>query len=193
MCIDAKSAGCWKYLPENAHTHFPPGSTFQTNRNVMATGLSFRDTLCIASEGSLPIGMENKKNHQITVPKGRIGFFSTEVIDRTEFKYQKRSPYELTNSIISTDERYKYCFVLNSTVPAQSSIEILQIIYGTEDSILQQPSSIAHCISAGARMSKFLATFFPEDPWPQINLPQNKSLHGASLPLLGLNEKALYL
>ena len=44
-------------------------------------------------------------------------------------------------------------------VPAQSSDEFLQIIYGTEDSVLQQPNSIEHCISADARMSKGFADF----------------------------------
>ena len=34
MCIDAKSAHCWKYSPADNHTHFPPGSTFQPNRNA---------------------------------------------------------------------------------------------------------------------------------------------------------------
>ena len=69
------------------------------------------------------------------------------------------SAYELTNAIISTDERYNDCFLLHSTVPAQSSDEILQIIYGNEDSILQQPNSTGHCISADARLSKGFADF----------------------------------
>ena len=98
--------------------------------------------------------MENNKNHQITLPKGRIGFSSLDVVDRDELKYHIRSPHELTNVIISTDERYNDCFLLHSTVSAQSSDEFLQIIYGTEDSILQQPNSVEHCISADARMSK---------------------------------------
>ena len=42
--------------------------------------------------------MENNKNHQITPPNGRIGFFSLDVVDRDEFKYRIRNPYELTNS-----------------------------------------------------------------------------------------------
>ena len=46
MCIAAKSARKWEYSPEDAHTHFPPGSTFQPNQNAMATGLSFINTLC---------------------------------------------------------------------------------------------------------------------------------------------------
>ena len=159
MYIDAKSARCWKYSPTDTHIHFPPGSTFQPNRTAVATGLSFINTLCTRSECNLPILMENNKNHQITLPKGRIGFSSLDVVDRDEPKYQIRSPYELTNAIISTDERYNDCFLLHSTVPAQNSDDFLQIIYGTEDSILQQPNSIGHCISADARMGKGFADF----------------------------------
>ena len=116
MYIDAKSARCWKYSPTDTHIHFPPGSTFQPNRTAVATGLSFINTLCTRSESNLPILMENNKNHQITLPKGRIGFSSLDVVDRDEPKYQIRSPYELTNAIISTDERYNDCFLLHSTV-----------------------------------------------------------------------------
>ena len=93
MCIDAKSARCWKYSPTDTRIHFPPGSTFQRNRNAVATGLSFINTLCTRSESNLPILMENYKNHQITLPKGRIGFSSLDVVDRDETKYQIRSPY----------------------------------------------------------------------------------------------------
>ena len=103
--------------------------------------------------------MENSKKHQITLPKGRIGFSSLDVFDQDEPKYQIRSPYELTNAIISTDERYNDCFLLHSSAPAQSSDDLLRIVYGTEDSILQQPNSTGHCISADARMSKEFADF----------------------------------
>ena len=101
--------------------------------------------------------MENNKNHQITLPKGRIGLSSLDVVDRDEPKYQIRSPYELTNAIISTDERYNDCFLLHSTVPSQSGDDFLQIIYGSQDSIIQQPNSIGHCISVDARISKGFA------------------------------------
>ena len=123
----------------------------------MATGLSFKNTLCTRSEINLPILVENNKNHQITLPKVRIGFSSLDVVDRDEPKHQIRSPYEIRNAIISTDERYNDCFLLHSTVPAHSRDEFLQIIYGTEDSNLQQPNSIGHCISAHAQMSKGFA------------------------------------
>ena len=110
--------------------------------------------------------MENNKNHQITLPNERIGFSSLDVVDRDEPKYQIRSSYELTNAIISTDERYNDCFLLHSTVSAQSSDEFLKIIYGKAESILQQPNSIGHCISADARMSKGFADFLlPQNSW----------------------------
>ena len=159
MYIDAKSARCWKYSPEDSQIHFPPGSTFQPNRQAVSTGLSFINTLCTRSEKNLPILMENNKNHQITLPRGKIGFSFPDVPDREEPKYQIRSPYELTNAIIITDERYNDCFLLHSTIPAQSSDEFLQIVYGNENSIIQQSNSIGHCISADAKMSKGFADF----------------------------------
>ena len=56
MCIDAKSAHCWKYSPTDTQIHVPPGSTFQPNRTDVATGLSlykhFVPSIC---DGSLQI------------------------------------------------------------------------------------------------------------------------------------------
>ena len=104
MHIEAKSARCWKYSPEDPHARSPPGSTFHQNRKAVATALSFVNVLCTQSESKLPILMENKKNHQITLHKGRIGFSSFDVSDKDEPKYQIRDPYELTNSILSTNE-----------------------------------------------------------------------------------------
>ena len=95
--------------------------------------------------------MENNKNHQITLAKGKIEFSSLEVLDREEPKYQIRSPYELTNAIIAADERYNDCFLLHSTIPTQSKDEFLKIVYGTETSINQQPNSNGHCTSAEAK------------------------------------------
>ena len=81
---------------------------------------------------SLPKLMENNKNHGITLPKGRIGFSSLDLMDREEPKYQIQSPYELTNAIISTDERYNDWFLLHYTTPAQSSDEFLRKVHGTQ-------------------------------------------------------------
>ena len=162
MYIDAKSARCWKVSAEDSQIHFPPGSTFQSNRQIVSTGLSFINTLCTRSEKNRPILMENNMNHQFTLPMGRIGFSYLDVLDREEPKFQIHSPYELTNAIITTDERYNDCFLLHSTIPAQSGDEFLQIVYGNENSIIQQPNSIGHCISPDAEMSKGFADFLSQ-------------------------------
>ena len=102
---DAKNARCPKFSPADFHTIFPPGSTFQPKLNAKAISLSFINTLRTRSEYSLPILMENNKNHQITLPKGWNGFSSLDVVNRDEPKYETQNPYELTNAIISTNER----------------------------------------------------------------------------------------
>ena len=157
MLVDAKSARCWKYSTEDPNSLFPPGSTFQPNREAVATGLIFVNVIGTPLEPTLPILIENKKNRQITLPKGRTGFSSLDVADKEERKYQIRNSYELTNAIIQTDDKYNDCFLLHSTIPAQSPGDCLQIIHGTEDSILQQPHSLGHCISADAKMSEGFA------------------------------------
>ena len=103
--------------------------------------------------------MENNKNHQITLPKGRTGFSSLDVSNKDEPKYKVRDPYELTNAILSTNEQYKGCFVLHSAIPSQLPDEFLQIVYGNENSVLEQPKSIGHCISADAQICKGFAQF----------------------------------
>ena len=150
MLIEAKSARCSKYSPEDPHAHFPPGSTFHPNRNAVATGFSFVNVLYTQSESKLPNLMENNKNHQITLPKGRIGFSSLDVSDKDEPKYQVRDPYELQQ------------FLLQSTILSQLPVEFLQIVYGNENSILEQPNLIGHCISADAQMNKGFAQFLSE-------------------------------
>ena len=160
MHIAAQSARCSKFS-EDPHAHFPPGSTFHPNRNAVATGLSFVNVLCTQSESKLPILVENNKNHQFTLPKGWIAFSSLDVSDNDEPKYQIRHPYELTNAILS-NEHYNNCFLLHSTIPSQSHDEFLQIVHGNENSILEQPNSNGHCISADPEMSKWFAQLLSE-------------------------------
>ena len=139
MHIEAKSARYWKYSPEDPHAHFPPGSSFQPNRNAVATGLSFVNVLCTQSESKLPILMENNKKQRRTLPKGRNGFSSLDISKQDEPRYQIRDPYELTNAILSTNERYNDCFLLHLTILSQLPDEFLQIVHGNENLILQQP------------------------------------------------------
>ena len=86
MCIDAENARCWKYLPSYTHRHLPPGSFFPTFRNAVATVLYFINTLRSRSEHNPSVLMKNNKNLQITLPKGRIGFSSLDVVDRDEYQ-----------------------------------------------------------------------------------------------------------
>ena len=182
MHVDAKSARCWKYSPGDPKSLFLPGSTFQPNREAVSTGLVFVNIKCTQPEPTLPILIENNKNHQITLPKGRIGFSSLDVADKEELKYQIRNPYELTNAILTTGKKYNDCFLLHS-IPAQSPDDCLQIIHGTEDSKLQQPHSIGHCISADAKMSKGFADVLPQRfPGLQDTCRRTKLLSGQTFP-----------
>ena len=78
MCIEAKNARCWKYSPADTHTPFPLSSTFQHNRNAVATGLSFINTLCTQSERSLPTpdtdGKQQESSNRTTKGKDWILF-----------------------------------------------------------------------------------------------------------------------
>ena len=137
--------------------------------------------------------MENNKNHKITLPKGRIGFSSLDVSDKDEPKYQIRDPYELTNAILSTNEQYNDCF-LHSTIPSQLPDEFLQIVYGNEISILEQPNSIGHCISADAQMSERFAQFLSERV-PRLRRTCRRAhlLKDQVFPFLGLLIKTVHL
>ena len=94
--------------------------------------------------------------------KGRIGFSSLDISDKDEPKYQIQDSYELTNATLLTNEQYNDCFLLHSNIPSQLPNEFLQIVYGSENSILEQPNSIGHCISADDQVSKGFAQFLSE-------------------------------
>ena len=184
MHVDAKSARCWKYSPGDPKSLFPPGSTFQPNRETVSTGLVFVNIICTQPEPNLPILIETDKNHQITLPMGRIAFSSLDVADKGGPKYQIRNPYELTNAIITTDDKYNDCFLLHSTNPAQSPDDCLQMIQGIEDSILQQPHSVGHCIPADANMSKGFADLLSQrTPGLRDICRRKKLLTGQAFPI----------
>ena len=62
MHVDAKSARCWKYLPGDPKSLFPPGSTFQPNKAAVSTGNIFVNIICTQPEPTLPILFEKNKN-----------------------------------------------------------------------------------------------------------------------------------
>ena len=137
--------------------------------------------------------MENNKNNQITLPKGRNGFPSIDVSDNDEAKYQVRDPYELTNAIFSTNERYDDCFLLHSAIFSQSHDEFSKIVYGNENSTSQQPRSIGHFIPADSQMSKWFAQFLSEGvPRLRRTCRRANVLKYQKFPFLGLFIKTLY-
>ena len=157
MHIDAKSDRCCKYSPADLKSYFPPGSTFQPNRETVSTGFVFVNIIWTQFEPNLPVMIENNKSQQITRPKGQIGFSSLDKIDSEEPNYQIRNSYELTNAVITTWDNFDDRFLLHSTIPAHSPGQCQQIIHGTEESILKQPYSFRICISADAKLSHRLA------------------------------------
>ena len=89
----------------------------------------------------------------------------------------------MTNAIITTDHKYNDCFLLHSTIPAQSPYDCLQTIHGTEDSILQQPHFIGLCISADAKMSKGFAGLLSQRiPGLRDTCRRTKLLTGQAFP-----------
>ena len=73
-----------------------------------------------------------------------------------------RNPYDLSNAIITMDNKDNDCFLFYSRIPAQSAVYYLQIIQSTKDSILRQPHPFRHCISADAMMSKRFANLLSQ-------------------------------
>ena len=154
-------ARCCRYSPEDPNSYFPPGLTFQPNWKAVSTGLIFVSISFTQSEPALPIMIENNKNHKLTLPKKRNRIFSPDVTNKEEPKSHFRKLYELTNPITTTDIKYKDCFLLHSTILAQSSNDSLNIVHENENSMMEQPNSTGHCISAdykwGRRFAELLS------------------------------------
>ena len=151
---------------------------FQPNREAVSSGLIFVNIICTQPEPIVPILIEINKNHQITLTEGRIGFSSSDVADKEEPKYQIRNPYELTNAIITTATSTTTAFFYTPD-------DCLQLYRGTDDSILQQPHSIAHCISRDAKMSKGFADLLSQQhPGLRDACTRTKLLTGQSFPFL---------
>ena len=84
---------------------------------------------------------------------------------------------------MTTNDRYNDCFLLHSTMPAQSADNCLQINHGTEDSKLPKPHSIGHCISADAKMSKGFAQHLSQRiPGLRDTCRRKKLLTGQTFP-----------
>ena len=96
---------------------------FLLDQLINATGKRCAQVLLLLTSYALRLKQlfqyrsKKNKNHQIKLPKGRIQFSSLDVADQEEPKYQIRNPYELTNAINITDDKYKDCFFYNQRFP----------------------------------------------------------------------------
>ena len=156
--IDAKTSRVGKYSSEDKSKNFPAGTTFVPHRHSDKSGLDFVNVLCTQSENYLPILMENKRNHQITLNKGVTGYSSLDISDRDRSKYQIRDCIQMVNSILTENDQYTECFLLHSTVPCERDLQDkIQILNRNDETICQANTAIAQCISADAKMSKGFA------------------------------------
>ena len=124
----------------------PSWISFSMNREEVSTDINFVNVIYTHSEPTLPIKIKNNKYHQTTLSNSRVGFSSLEITDEEEPKLQNKNPHELTKAILTTDDKYKGCFLLLSTIHAQSPDECLQIIHSTEHSKLKEPHCVGQCI-----------------------------------------------
>ena len=156
--IDAKTSRVYKYQPEDEQTNFASGTTFIPHQKVANSGLDFVNVLCTQSEQYLPILMENNKNHQITLDKGILGYSSLDILDFERPKYQIKDCVKMVDCILSENDQYNECFLLHSTLPHEPDFrDGIRIIIGNDDTIFENQTAIAHCISADAKMTKGFA------------------------------------
>ena len=64
----------------------------------------------------------------------------------------------MVNSILTEIDQYNEGFLLHSTVPCEPDMQDqIHILKGNDESIFQANTTIGHCISADAKMSKGFA------------------------------------
>ena len=182
--IDAKTSRVYIYWPEDGQTNFAPGTTFIPHQKVSNSGLDFVNILCSQSEKYLPILMKNKKNHQITLDKGTLRYSALDILDFERPKYQIKDCVKMVDCILSGNDQYNECFPLHSTLPHEPDFrDGIRIINGNDDTIFENQTAIAHCISADAKMSKgFAETISNHINGLQENCYRSKVFVGSVIP-----------
>ena len=154
--IDAKTSRVYKYRSEDEQTSFAPGTTFNPNQKVAASGLDFVNILCTQSEDYLPILIEKNKNHQITLDKGILSYSALDILDFERPKYQIKDCGKMVDCILSEIDQYSEWFLLHSTLPHEADFKDgIRVTHENDDTIFENQTVFAHCISA--KMRKGLA------------------------------------
>ena len=139
-------------------TNFASGTSFIPHQKVANSGLDFVKVFCTQSEQYLPNLMENNKNHQITIDKETLGYSALDILDYERPKYQIKDCVKMVDCILSGNDQYNECFLLHSTLPHEPDFrDGIRLINGTDNTLFENQTAIAHCISADAKMSKEFA------------------------------------
>ena len=128
--------------------------------------------------------MENNKNHQITLNKGALGYSALDILDYEGPKYQIKDCDRMVDCILSENDQYNECFLLHSTLPDKPDFKDgIRIINGNDDTIFENQTTIAHCISADAKLSKgFAETITNHNNGLQEYCYKSKAFVGSVIP-----------
>ena len=113
--------------------------------------MCFIKTICTEKEKHIPLLIENRKNHQVTLNKGIIEFTICDITNNAQ-KYSIRDCNEFTYSAINRCEELDSCFMLNTTTNTISestdlTAECIRYINFDEHSIFDANMPIIHTIS----------------------------------------------
>ena len=162
LYIQARSTYLYKH--QNTDLCYPKGTSFLPHKNTVKTELVFINTVCTQKEKTLPILIENHKNHPITNNKGIIGYAVCDlVLSRDTRKFNMRDCSEFAYSILNKYEELDNCFMLSTVVNSVQEAEsnesdsCINYINHEEQSIFNSSMAIVDTISKDCAMSKSFA------------------------------------
>ena len=159
LFIPARSTYLYKHLAE-PNSYFEKGNTFLPHKNTTKTELVFINTVCTQIEQSLPILIENQKDHPVTLNKYVLGYAVTDIQGYEDKKFAIQDCDEFTTRILNESSEFDGCFMLNTVVNTTQEINnqlsgpCLQYVDFKKRSIFESNMPIAHTISADRAMKK---------------------------------------
>ena len=167
----------------NSGKLFSKGTSFVPHRTTIKTELVFINTICTKPEKSIPLLVENHKNHQITLNKGLIGFTISDFTDNGH-KYSIRDCNEFTYSVISRCEELESCFELSTNYNTISestdfSRSCIRYVNYNISSIFDANMPIVHTISLDMVLDKgFTGSLIKRYPALRESIINFMKLHG---------------
>ena len=117
--IQARSTYLYKH--QNTDLCYPKGTSVLPNKNTVKTDIVFINKVCTQKEKTLPILIENHKNHPIILIRGIIGCAVCDIIlSRDTRKFNMRDCSEFA---YSKYEELDNCFMLSTVVNSVQEAE----------------------------------------------------------------------